>query len=212
MSVLAPAFTRSLAQPLYALEEQLTSLIDSIELVPPEQEQEFREEFQHALATAVEKRDRVGQFMAHIELQIAFATSEIERLKERRAAYERALERIGEYVKYTIASLGRDAKGKYRKLEGKTVTFSLAACPPSVEVIDAAAVPAEYKALIIKMPALVWEKLLESLDQVHRDKVIKNIHSREFSVDKRSIKAAISAGEVVCGADLSIGKTSLRRG
>ena len=155
MKPLAPGSANTVAaQPLYAIEEYLAVLVDTAELVPPDQEQEFRDEFQLALTTAVDKRDRVGQFMAHIEQQITFANYEIDRLRERKAAYQRAFDRIENYVTHTIEVLGRDAKGKYRRLEGKTVTFSLAGCPPSVEVTDESAVPAEYKTLTLKLPAV----------------------------------------------------------
>src|SRR2546427_7962438 len=60
--------------------------------VSPEQEQEFREEFQTALTAAVDKRDRVGQFLAHLEQQIEFAKSEIDRLRQRKATCERRSE------------------------------------------------------------------------------------------------------------------------
>lgn len=177
----------------------------------PDQEQEFREEFQLALTTAVDKRDRVGQFMVHLEQQITFAKYEIERLRERKASYQRALDRIESYVTHTIEVLGRDAKGKYRRLEGKTVTFSLAGCPPSVEVTDESAVPAEYKTLTLKLPAVVWAQILDWLDTDQRESVSGIVKRDGISIDKHSIKAAISAGTWVPGADLAIGKTSLRR-
>ena len=212
MKCLAPGSPNAVAaQPLYAIEEHLAILVDTAELVSPDQEQEFFAEFQVALTTAVEKRDRVGQFMAHLEQQIAFATFEIDRLKERKAIYQRALERIEGYVARTIEVLGMDAKGKYRKLEGKTVTFSLARCPPSVELSDEAAVPAEYKSLTLKVPAVVWEKILAELDRDHREELLGVAKCQDISVDKRSIRAAINVGLTVPGADLAIGKTSLRR-
>src|SRR6202046_1616797 len=94
MKALAPGFANAVAaQPLYAIEEYLAVLVDTAELVPPDQEQEFRDEFQLALTTAVDKRDRVGQFMGALEQQVAFANFEIERLRERKAAYRRGLER-----------------------------------------------------------------------------------------------------------------------
>ena len=212
MKALAPGSANAVAaQPLYAIEEYLAVLVDTAELVPPDQEQEFRDEFQLALTTAVDKRDRVGQFMAHLEQQIAFANFEIDRLRERKAAYQRALDRIENYVTHTIEVLGRDAKGKYRRLEGKTVTFCLAGCPPSVEVTDESAVPAEYKTLTLKLPAVAWEQILDWLDTDQRQVVSEVVKREGISIDRRAIKAAISSGTGIPGADLTIGKTSLRR-
>ncbi len=115
---------------LYAIEEQLTVMADTAEMVSQEQEQAFREEFRAILTAAVEKRDRVGQFLSHLEAQAAFAKAEIARLQERKIFFERAIERMERYVIQVILSIGPDARGKYPKLEGQTMTFSLKDCPP----------------------------------------------------------------------------------
>ena len=205
----SPAVT---AAPLYVIEDQLAALIETAELVSPEQEQEFRLEFQTALTAAVEKRDRVGQFLAHLEQQIDFARFDIDRLRQRKATCERALARLEEYVIETIEKLGTDSKGKYRTLEGKTTTFSLRACPPSVEVTDESAIPSQYKTLTLKLPAATWEQLLDGLEIEQRVAVLGQVKSPEVCVEKRSIKAAIDGGADVPGADLATGRHSLRRG
>jgi hypothetical protein len=151
------------ATPLYLIEDQLAALIETAELVFPEQEPQFRAEFQAGLTAAVDKRDRVGQFLAHLEQQINFAKFEIDRLRQRKATYERALARLESYVIETIETLGTDSKGKYRPLEEKTTTFNLRACPPSVDVTDEAAIPAEYTMLLQKLPAVTWQQLLDRL-------------------------------------------------
>jgi hypothetical protein len=212
MAVLAvvpsPAVT---AAPLYVIEDHLAALIETAELVSPEQEQEFRAEFQTALTAAVDKRDRVGQYLAHLEQQIDFARFEIDRLRQRKATCERALVRLENYVIGAIENLGIDGKGKYGKLEGKTITFSLRVCPPSVDVTDESAIPSEYKALLLKLPAVTWERLLDGLEIEERSAVLGEVKSPEVIVDKRSIKAAIDGGADVPGADLAIGRHSLRR-
>ena len=175
------------------------------------QEQEFRLEFQSALTAAVEKRDRVGQFMAHLEHQIDFAKFEIDRLRIRKAAFERALARVEIYVIETIENLGVDDKGKYRRLEGKTTTFSIRGCPPSVEITDESAIPVEYKTLLLKLPAVTWEQILDGLDIEQRSSVLGQVKSPEVFVEKRPIKAAIDGGADVPGAGMIVGRHSLRR-
>jgi hypothetical protein len=204
----SPAVT---AAPLYVIEDHLAALIETAELVSPEQEQEFRAEFQTALTAAVDKRDRVGQFLAHLEQQIDFAKFEIDRLRQRKATCERALARLEDYVIGTIENLGTDGKGKYRRLEGKTTTFSLRTCPPSVEVADEKAIPAEYKMLLLRLPAVTWEQLLDGLEIEQRAAVLGQVKSPEVTVDKRSIKVAIDGGVDVPGAGLAIGRHSLKR-
>ena len=111
----------------------------------------------------------------------------------------------------TIEGLGTDSKGKYPRLEGKTTTFSLRACPPSVEVTDESAIPAEYRMLLLKLPAVTWERLLDGLEIEQRSAVLEQVSRPEVSVDKRSIKAAIDGGADVPGAGLAVGRHSLRR-
>ena len=146
-----------------------------------------------------------------LEQQIDFARFEIDRLRQRKATCERALARLEDYVIGTIESLGTDSKGRYRKLEGKTTTFSLRACPPSVEVTDELAVPAKHKTLTLRLPAVTWEQLLDGLAVEQRAAVLGQVKSPEISVDKRSVKAAIDGGTDVPGANLTTGRHSLRR-
>ena len=212
MAILAvvpsPAVT---AGSLYRIEDQLAAMVETADLVSPEQEQEFRAEFQAALVAAVEKRDRVGQFFAHLEQQIGFARFEIDRLRQRKATCERALARLENYVIETIENLGTDSKGRYRRLEGQTTTFSVRACPPSVEVPDESALPSKYKVLVLRLPAVIWEQLLDRLEIDQRAAVLEQAKSQEVIVDKRSIKAAIDGGSDVPGAGLAGGRHSLRR-
>jgi hypothetical protein len=196
---------------LYAVEMELAAYLDTEAMVPPEQEDQFVAELATAMINAKEKRDRVGQFLAHLDAQVEFADKEIERLRERKEAYARALERMEGYVACIIESLGQDERGKWRKLEGNTVTFSLRACPASVEIKDDAAVPVQYKTAAVRMPAKLWEEMLDALDLELRSQVEDLASTPNYSVSKTAIKKGIDAGEEVPGADLTVGKYSLVR-
>jgi hypothetical protein len=91
----------------------------------------------------------------------------------------------------TIEPRNRWQREVPQALEGKTTTFSLRACPSSVEVPDESAIPAEYKTLTLKLPAVTWE-LLRAL-------VLRQVRSPESSVANRSIKAALDGGADVPG-------------
>ncbi len=80
-----------------------------------------------------------------------------------------------------------------------------------MEVTDEPAIPAEYKTLTLKLPAVTWEQLLDGLDVEQRVAVLGQVKSPEVSADKRSIKAAIDGGADVPGANLATGRHSLRR-
>lgn len=81
---------------LYALEETLTILADTEDMVPEEQRAEFQEEFRLALTAAVEKRDRVGAFLAHLENQAAFAKAETSGCRNARPGSSTPLDLIHE--------------------------------------------------------------------------------------------------------------------
>ena len=80
-----------------------------------------------------------------------------------------------------------------------------------MEVADESAIPSEYKVLLLKLPAVVWEELLDGLEIEQRAAVLGQVKGPEVSVDKRSIKAAVDGGADVPGAGLAIGRHSLRR-
>jgi hypothetical protein len=166
---------------LYTLEDGLQALLDSAEMVTPEEEAEFAADLEAALAATVQKRDRVGWFMAHIEGQTALAAAEIKRLQTRKAFFEAVLKRVETSVVRTIRNLGMDAKSKYKALAGETVTFSVRRCPATVAITDEAAVPVAYKSVSITLPAITWEALLDSLDIEARIKLLDEVRRPDSS-------------------------------
>jgi len=197
---LVPALPRS--QTLYDIETTLAALLDSEECIEPEQEEEFNRELSAALTAAVEKRDRVAQFLAHVENQQDLAAKEIERLKGRKSYYAAVQARMEHIVIHTIQEIGKDAKGKYKSLEGRTSTLKLAKNPPSVEVTNEAAVPQEYKTATITIPAQTWDFILDSLDMDVRDHVVDALQAK-YTVAKAPIAKALKANTEVPGAKLA---------
>ena len=202
----APAAART----LYDIETHLAALIDTEEVVPNELEQSYALELHATLLAAADKRDRVSQFMAHLESQIAFAQVEVARLAARQSFYERALARMEAYVTRVIESLGLDARGKRKKLEGTTVTFSLHGCDRRVEVVDEIVVPTKYKRVTVTLPAETWELMCDSLDLDLREQVLGEVKSAKVEVSTSLVKAALKADVAVTGAKL-VGGTYLVR-
>jgi hypothetical protein len=199
------------ARPLYDLEAHLAALVDTEEMVPPELEEQFALELHNALAATVEKRDRVGQFMAHLDAQIGFAHAEIARLKTREQFYAAVLARMEGYVTRVIDSLGLDPKGKRKKLEGTTVTFSLRGCDKRAEVTDEALVPTKYKRVTVTLPAETWESVCDSLDLDLRAQVLEEVKSAKVEVSTSLVKTDLKADIAVPGAKLAGGTYLVRR-
>ena len=205
---LVPA-TPKAARSLYSLEEHLALLIDAEETVNEDQEREYALELHATLLAVAEKRDRVGQFMAHVESQIAFAHAEVKRLQEREQFFTRVQERLESYVTRVIESLGKetskDGKERYKKLEGKTTTLSLRGCDKRAEVTDELAVPTKYKRVTVTLPAETWELICDSLDLDLRDQVLAEVKSPALEVSTSLVKADLKAGVCVPGATLAGG-------
>lgn len=186
----------STALTLYAIEDNLAALLNSEDLVEtPEQRAELETELVAALKTAVQKRDAVAGFLAHCNGQREAISAEIDRLQRLDKAYERAEKRTEDMIRRTILELGPDEKGRYRKLEGKTCTFSIQRNPQAVEITDEQAIASEHKTLTIKLPALVWEELLDSLDIDQRSALLAAVKSPNCEVSKTSLKRALEEHE-----------------
>jgi hypothetical protein len=199
------------ARTLYSLEEHLSSLVETADMVPAEQQGEFLEEFRQTLMATIEKRDRVAQFMAHLETQITFADAERKRLAELKAMYEKALAHVKTYVTYVIESLGEDAKGKRKKLEGRTSVLALHGCDKSLEVQDEAAVPTEYKTITftLNVPAAGWDAFLDGLDFDLRGQILDA--NPKTVTNNALVKSTLKAGTEVPGAQLTGGQYVVRK-
>jgi hypothetical protein len=146
----------------------------------------------------------MARWMSHCESQI-LAAKEIARLRDRKASFETSLERIKQYVIRVIEANGG------RKLEGNSVTFSIRRCPASVDVTNESAVPEDYRTNSIKLPARVWNQLLDSLNLDLYEDVMQHIAFVESTVDKRAIKTALDSGVLVTGAQIAGERYSLLR-
>jgi hypothetical protein len=199
------------ARSLYDIEAHLAALVDTEELVPENLEQEYAVELQATLLATVEKRDRVGQFMAPLEEQAALAKAEVKRLQAREEFYEKVFARMEGYVSRVIDSLGLDDKGNRKKLEGTTITFLLRGCDKRAEVTDEVAVPTKYKRVTVTLPAETWELVCDSLDLDLRDQVLEEVKSAKVEVSTSLVKMDLKADIVVPGAKLAGGTYLVRK-
>lgn len=195
---------------LYQIEEDLQALLDTAEGgIAPEQTEEFQQALIVAHMAAVDKRERVHQFMTHVEGQVENIDREIKRLQALKRSYGSAVDRIGGYIVSVIQGLGKDAKGKHRKLEGQTCVFSLRSAPDSVEVKDEDLVPSRFKKLTMTVPAEAWDAFIDSADIDERARFLQAVETSSVSVSKRDVAAALKAQEQVPGVELKAERYTL---
>jgi hypothetical protein len=192
---------------LYELEDHLSALLESGDGgIAPELEGQYRADLAQALQKAVDKRDRVAQFIRHLEDVARFAAEEAKRLTERKQLFEHAAQRMRAYVKWTIESMGLDEQGKWKKLEGRSTTFTLRKLPDILQVDDEAAIPAEFKSLLIEVPAAAWERHIAAcVDKGILDAIIRT----EVKLDRRGLLARLKEGAELPGADIRLGDYGL---
>jgi hypothetical protein len=129
---------------LFQIEESLVLLAESAE------EEGLTPEIEGALTAylegAVEKRDRVAEFIHFCEGMAELAKAEAKRLQARQKHFEATAERVSNMALHVLDWLG------VKKLEGRTNTLKKRKCPPSVNVIDEQKIPAEYKRVTVTLP------------------------------------------------------------
>src|SRR5260370_530117 len=122
---------------LFKIEEGIALLAESAE------EEGLTPEIERALAAylegALEKRDRVADFIHFREGMAELAKAEGKRLQARQKHFEATAERVSAMVLRVRDYLGGN------KLEGPTNTLKKRKCPPSVRIVEQSKVPAEYK-------------------------------------------------------------------
>ena len=193
---LAKAFT------LFQIEESLVLLAESAEdegLTP-----EIETALTAYLEGAVEKRDRVAEFIHFCEAMAELAKAEVKRLQGRQKHFEATAERVSRMVLHVLDWL------RVKKLEGRTNTLKKRRCPPSVNVIDEQKIPAEFKRVTVTLPLPQWQELLAGTSDDSRNTVLSGLRKQEVTLDLEAIKQALNLEKVVEGADLAINRFKLQ--
>lgn len=90
------------------------------------------------LEGAIEKRDRLGEFIVRMEAEADSIRNEEKRLAERRKGFEKIADSIRDSIHQQMVDW------QVKKVEGKLFTFAVQANPASVEITDESLIPGEY--------------------------------------------------------------------
>jgi hypothetical protein len=187
---------------LFQIEESLALLAESAE------EEGLTPEIEAALMAylegAVEKRDRVAEFIHFCEAMAELAKAEVKRLQARQKHFEATAERVSSMVLRVLDWL------RVTKLEGRTNTLKKRKCPPSVNVIDEQKIPVEYKRVTVTLPLPQWQELLERTPEEFRNTVLSGVRKQEITLELEAIKHALNLENAVEGADLTLNRFKLQ--
>ena len=146
---------------LYKAEEMCLVLLESGQVITPEFEEQYLEQLKEALIYRDDKRESVAQFILALEDTEERCKQEIKRIEAHKLTIGNVLHRLRRYVTTIIKNQGTDNAGKYRQLRGITTTMYVRSLPASVDVIDDAQIPPEYKHADIRMPLDLWIRLCD---------------------------------------------------
>ena len=189
---------------LFQVEQSLVLLAESAE------EEGLTPELEQALVRymegAIEKRDRVAEFILFCEGMAGLAKSEVKRLQARQKHFEATGERVSAMVLRVLDVLG------VTRLEGKTHTLKKRKCPASVKILEEDKIPAAYKRVTLTLPLPEWQKVVEGVPEDLQKALVASIRKQEISLDLESIKQALNIEEKIEGADLAVNKFTLQVG
>jgi hypothetical protein len=189
---------------LFQVEQSLVLLAESAE------EEGLNPELEQALIRymegAVEKRDRVAEFILFCEGMAALAKSEVKRLQARQKHFEATAGRVSSMVLRVLDFLG------VPKLEGRTHTLKKRKCPASVKIIEEEKISPEYKRITVTLPLPEWQALIGGIPENLQKALVASIRKQEISLDLESIKQGLNMEEKIEGADLAVNKFTLQVG
>jgi hypothetical protein len=186
---------------LFQIEESIALLAEAVE------EEGMTPDIERALTTylqgALEKRDRVAEFIQYCEWMAELAKAEIKRLQGRQKHFEGTADRVSAMVLRVLDFLGA------KKLEGRTHTLSKRRCPPSVRIDDEPRVPSEFKRVTVTLRLDEWNCLLAATGDNLRQTVETAILKQEQAIDLKAVKEALNLERDVAGADLVVNRFTL---
>ncbi len=146
-------------QPLWNIEQELITLLDSVDTCPEELQPELQARISAYLGQEVAKVDQIAHVLAAMEYEQKAAGDEIARLQERKKAAAKAQERLESYVCRVIAARG------IKKLAGHTNSLSVRASD-AVVILNESEIP----------PAFIIEKtvITRSVDKAAIKKALKD--------------------------------------
>lgn len=200
---------------LYDIEDGLRALLDTEEMTEGEDRLAILQEIADATDLAQDKRDNVVRFIRAAEAMARAKEDEATKLHQEASTLRRKVEQVEERCARLVAEYGTKPKDpkKHPYLTGRVFEMTLKRNPEHVEVRDEAVVPAEYKAIAIKMPLGVWQALVDYAgDDAGFAAITQSATDRAIvSISKSAIKKAIKEdGMDVPGATIVDGGLVLK--
>lgn len=137
---------------LYELAQSYAELLEMAE----EMESDVLVDTLESLQEAIEdKAENIAKLIKNLEADARIIKEEEQRLAERRRVIEAKVDKLKTYLQEQLETAG------LQKVKRPTITVSIQANPPSVDVIDETAIPIDF--LIPQAPKVDKKSILERL-------------------------------------------------
>ena len=137
---------------LYDLAQNYAQLLEMVEEMESDALVDTLESLQDAIE---EKVENIAKLIRNLEADAKIIKEEEQRLAERRRAIEAKVDKLKTYLQEQLEIAG------LQKVKRPTITVSIQANPPSVDVIDETAIPSDF---LIPQPSKLDKKsILERL-------------------------------------------------
>ena len=142
---------------LYELSTQLQRINDTLIDEQGILDETLEAEIDRLLPAIAEKAGNIGRWIRNIDGNIEAVESEITRLKKRKEVNGHLQDRLKAYLKDSMEKAGMD------KIDTGIMVLAIQRNPPSVELVDEAAIPASYKDIIPEQYVISKKRILEAL-------------------------------------------------
>jgi len=200
------AVVKAAAPTLYAIEDELSALLNSLEIIPDD-EQEARlqclDEIALATDAAKRKRDAVARYIKTLGHMQELCTAEIKLLTAKKRAIEKHEERVREYVRGLVDQHAPVVKKGARKLAGNVFELALRKGKDGIE-IDEGLLPIQYRRVTVEMSAEGWAAVKDAIPPEALGRFTESL-----SVDRKAVQTAIDLGVEIPGVDRVFGEDVL---
>lgn len=148
-------------EPLWKIEEELETLLDTLDVCEPELRPELEARIAAYVGAEIQKIDNIASVLASLEHVEHNAQAEIERLRARQQAAQRAAERLKAYLLRVLRQ--RDG----RPLKGTNVTLSVRRTE-ALTIIAPELVPEKFKrtTIVVDVPKTPIREALKAGEEV----------------------------------------------
>ncbi len=200
---------------LAEIEDFLSAMVQSAELVTDEQMAEYLADLGEASDAALQKRDRCAQAIFRFEEMVQLIEARRSQLQERMDQLKLMANSVkgaqGRFERYLISIVEAygavPKRAKNKRIEGKVFALALATAPDSVAIENESQVPKEFKKVTVKLDLPIYERLVElGFAQGFTE---TDMPQGTVEVSKTAVRKALDADQEVPGADLKFGETRL---